>query len=114
MMKTGLAILLLTALIACGCAVPLHQINGDAATGNVVIKCVPDNAKVYLDGQYVGKASLFDGDKKPLKVTVGAHVVQFELDEYQVERRDIVTSEGGQELTIQMRLRPIAPEEDEK
>ena len=103
---------LLIVVLTCSCAVPLHKINGADPTRDVLIQCEPDNAKVFLDGVYVGRAKRFADAKHPLKVTVGVHVIEFELDEYQRELREVMTGRDQSTITLQMRLRPKPPEED--
>ena len=113
-MVRGLIILFFIAVLTAGCAVPLHQINGESPTADVIVQCEPENTKMFLDGVYIGKASQFDDAKHPLKVLIGAHVIQFELEDYQIERREILTDKDVQTIQIKMKLRPGSEEEEDK
>lgn len=61
-------------------------------TGNVIIKCVPGDTKVFLDGAYVGKAKKFSSEKTSMIVSVGAHVLIFEKKGYMNELREVLTN----------------------
>jgi len=89
----------------------LSQINENNETRDVVIKCVPDDAKVYLDQIYIGKARRFSTAKRPLKVTVGTHVLEFEAKGYQHELREVMTTNEVLEIKLDMKLRPVPEEE---
>lgn len=104
--------LLLSLAFCVSCGVPLHQINGADRTGDVVIHCAPADAKVYLDGNYVGKARQFAKPDSPLRVTVGVHVIEFEREDYQRELREVMTTTERTTLSLTMQLRPQPPEED--
>lgn len=108
----ALTVFLITVLLVTGCAVPLSKINGDNPTGDVIIKCTPDDAQVYLDNIYVGKARRFSSAKRPLKVTVGAHVLKFELEGYMLEVKEVMTMEEHQTIELEMKLRPEPKEEE--
>lgn len=95
------------------CAVPLSQVNGEGPTGDIIIRCDPDDAKVYLDGVYIGRANQFSNPKHPLKVSMGAHVLEFERKDYQLELREIMTRVDSTEVVVKMKLRP-KPSEEEK
>ena len=104
-------LVLITAGLAC--SVPLHKINGPEQTGEVVIRCDPDDAKVFVDGVYVGQAKRFDSPDRPLKVTLGVHIIELRRDEYQRELREVSAGHQRTELTVKMQLRPKPPEDDE-
>jgi hypothetical protein len=93
----------------------MDRLSLDRPTGDIVILCTPENAKVFLDGIYIGRAKKFSSDRHPLRAALGAHVLKFELEKYQLELREVVTSETQTILKVEMQLRPEAPEdEDEK
>ena len=99
-------------IVACSCAMPLDQINGDRQTSAVVLKVMPSDAKVYLDGYYIGHASKFDGTHGILRVTPGGHVLKFKAKDFQNEMRELLAREEAQTMTVKMLPTPKpAPEE---
>ncbi|MCL4233922.1 MAG: hypothetical protein KJ042_05345 [Deltaproteobacteria bacterium] len=93
--KSIAVVVSLVALTAC--AVPLDQLNGDRPTTDYVLKVSPDDAKVYLDGRFIGRARRF-------AVTAGGHVLRFEHDDFQNETREVVA--GRQPTVIDVRMLP--------
>ena len=110
MRKVAVVFLLFLSLTMFACAVPLKQINGDNPTGNVVITCEPDNAKVYLDGNYVGRAKGFADEVSALKIVIGVHVVELDLEGYQNELIEVQAKQAGEVIELKMNLRPQDPE----
>lgn len=100
--KSIAVVVSLVALTAC--AVPLDQLNGDRPTTDYVLKVSPDDAKVYLDGRFIGRARRFDGESGRLAVTAGGHVLRFEHDDFQNETREVVA--GRQPTVIDVRMLP--------
>lgn len=70
----------------------LYEKKREPITGNVVIKCVPEKTKIYLDGAYIGTSRKYRSEQTALKVPVGAHVLVFELKGYKNELREVLTS----------------------
>lgn len=97
--------------MATGCAVPLHRVNGEGPTAAVVINCTPPDAMVFLDGTYIGRAKRFSTMDRPLEISVGVHVVEFELEKYQRELKEVTATRGGEKIDLVMQLRPV-PKED--
>lgn len=106
-----ISLMVIMVFVISACAVPLSRINGDNETKDVIINCTPDNAKVFLDGVYIGKAKRFSTSKRPLKVIMGMHVLEFEEDGYQLELREIMTTPGVEVVKLKMKLRPVAVED---
>lgn len=100
-------LILLAALAAC--ATPLGKINGDAPTVSVPLKITPDNAKVFLDGVYVGRAAAFTAEKGGLPLTAGGHRLRLEADHYQAELVEVISQPDMATLEIRLLPRPEAP-----
>jgi hypothetical protein len=105
-MKAVLPIILVMLLLLTACAVPLSQINGDRTTGVVLLQVVPEDAKVYLDGIYIGRASRYDGTHGTLRIKLGGHVLRFISDEFENEMREVVARETPQTLVVKMLPKP--------
>ncbi|MCZ7585924.1 MAG: hypothetical protein M5R36_22795 [Deltaproteobacteria bacterium] len=105
-MRGLLGLLLVLSLTAC--AVPLDQINGARRTVPVTLSVEPSDAKVFLDGTYIGKADRFDGDPGTLDLTAGGHVLRFESDEFENERRELVAGDKPLRLDVKMLPKPRA------
>ena len=110
----GAVALLILIVAVAGCAVPLHRLNNEKSQGKVVLKIEPADTKVYLDNVYIGKARSFDDSAHPLVVDMGVHVLEFNRKGYMSELREVETVLGGQEITLEMRLHPVAPEGKKK
>ena len=100
--------LLFLSLLLASCAVPLDQLNAPRATTSVVLQVQPEDAKVSLDGVFIGRAKRFDGTKRSLEVTPGGHVLQFESDDFENELRQIVARDGPQTVVVEMIPKPKA------
>jgi len=64
----------------------------------------PDEARVYVDGRYVGTADDFDGIPRLLHVTPGRHRVTFRLPGY-APYTVVVRARPGRVIDIDRRLR---------
>lgn len=113
-MKLPLKWIWAAALVACGCAVPLAQLDQGEPTASFVLQVMPTDAKVFLDGRYVGSADRFDGDPGTLAVTVGGHVLRFEHENFQNETVEIVAGRQPTVLDIEMLPKPRPPEKTEE
>ena len=98
--------LLFLSLFLASCAVPLDQINAPRPTASVVLRVQPEDARVSLDGVFIGRARMFDGTKRSLEITPGGHVLQFEDDDFENEVREIVARDGPQTLVVKMIPKP--------
>jgi hypothetical protein len=111
MKKLILAIALVALLV--GCATPLVRINGGAATRSVVISVEPADAKVFLDGKYIGRAEKFSAAEGGLPLTAGAHRLRFEAEEFLNEMVVVSAGVTNEPVVIRMLPRPEAPEDKE-
>lgn len=68
----------------------------------------PEEAEVYLDGEYVGTADEFDGYPGFLQVAPGRHSLEFVLDGFFTYRVDLNVHPGAT-LRIPRSLRPSGP-----
>jgi hypothetical protein len=67
----------------------------------------PDEARVYVDGRYVGTADDFDGIPRLLHVTPGRHRVTFRLRGY-APYTVVVRARAGRVIDIDRRLRNLS------
>lgn len=65
----------------------------------------PEEAKVYLDGERLGEADLFDGFPDYLTVPTGHHVIEFRRTGFQTLRLEIEVK-GGHFYEVDRRLNP--------
>ncbi|MDP8222318.1 MAG: hypothetical protein P9L99_03080 [Candidatus Lernaella stagnicola] len=111
-MKRFFLILILVAFLG-GCATPLARINGNAPTKPVFLSVVPEDAKVFLDGMYVGRAKRFTEERGGLPLTAGAHRLRLEAEEFLNESIVLTAEQGTQKIEIRMLPRPVPPPESE-
>lgn len=70
-----------------------------ARVGGITVRTEPEGAEVRLDGKLVGKTP-FDG---PLRVTMGAHTIEAQIDGRLPQNRDL-NVDGGAEMQIDLKL----------
>ncbi len=74
-------------LISWGCGLPQETRRGIGNEGFLIIQAVPDDAEVYLDGQWVGHAGKYEKD--PLELTSGTHKIEIRKAGFISEVREI-------------------------
>jgi PEGA domain len=90
---------LLVAVLLTGCA------HGKAATGVLVMRLAPHDARVLIDGEYVGSAGQLSGHR--LRMHVGVHRVEVGAEGYYAARREAdITRDGNVELQVQLHAVP--------
>ncbi len=68
--------------------------------GSVRLKVKPRDAKVYVDGYFVGTIDSFDGTFQKLKLTAGHHRLEVKADGFESAEFDVLVT-PGQTLTYQ-------------
>jgi hypothetical protein len=63
-------------------------------SGGLSFSIAPDNAQVYVDGQYVGLVSSFSPTSQPLTLSAGRHHVEIRLVGYQTMTFDTEITPG--------------------
>jgi hypothetical protein len=63
--------------------------NGEGQ-GALKLKVKPRNAKVYVDGYFVGQVDQFDGMRKKLTLNAGSHKVEIKADGYETAEFDVL------------------------
>jgi hypothetical protein len=71
-----------------------------SAPGGISFEITPDNAEVFVDGNYMGAAGEFGPDAQPLDLTVGRHHVEIRASGYRTMTFD-ADVRGGQVLPYQ-------------
>jgi hypothetical protein len=66
------------------------NVYGSHDQGNLKLKVKPRNAKVYVDGYYVGLVDEFDGAMQKLKLNGGRHKVELRADGYETTEFDVL------------------------
>lgn len=85
---------------------PVYIAPGAPLYGGVALEISPYDADVYVDGNYAGKVSDFDGTMQPLTVIPGTHRIEVQAPGYAPLIFD-VTVEGGQVVPYRGDLRPF-------
>lgn len=67
----------------------------------------PEEAKVYLDGKYVGTADDYDGFPRYLSVTLGSHKIEFRMEGYETFSQDFYMN-PGQMINIDFKMIKLA------
>ncbi len=77
-------------------------------SGNLALRCEPEDAEVYLDGVLQGLCSDFTGSPKSLRVGVGLHHVEVKKQGFWPYTTYYEASGARARLTIQLRS-AVAP-----
>jgi len=85
---------------------PVYIAPGAPLYGGVALEISPYDADVYVDGNYAGKVSDFDGTVQPLTVVPGTHRIEVQAAGYAPLIFD-VTVQGGQVVPYRGDLRPF-------
>ncbi|QRK06281.1 PEGA domain-containing protein [Archangium violaceum] len=75
--------------------------------GNLLLRCEPSDAEVYLDGVVQGVCTDFDGGPNGLQVGVGLHRIDVKKDGYWPYTTYYEPGRARARLTI--KLRPVEP-----
>jgi hypothetical protein len=90
---------LLVAVLLAGCA------HGKAATGVLVMHLAPGDARVLIDGEYIGSAGELSGHR--LRMHVGVHRVEVGAEGYYAARREAsIEREGNVQLDVKLHAVP--------
>lgn len=76
--------------------------------GNLMLRCDPSDAEVFLDGVVQGVCTDFDGGAKGLQVGAGLHRIDVKKDGYWPYTTYYEPGSARARLTI--KLRPVEPE----
>ncbi len=104
MRKAGYLLLLI--LLTAACAVPLARINQGRDTGQIDLDVEPTNAKVFLDGVYVGQASSFTAAAGGMKVVLGRHLLRFEAEGFMPETVEVIGGEEQPPIKVRLLEKP--------
>jgi hypothetical protein len=85
---------------------PVYIAPGAPLYGGVALEISPYDADVYVDGNYAGKVSDFDGTVQPLTVVPGTHRIEVQAPGYAPLIFD-VTVQGGQVVPYRGDLQPF-------
>jgi hypothetical protein len=101
-------------LMFVGCSVVAHKtsIIAEDQTGALSFKVRPPDAKIYVDGEFVGLAKYFDGEHRRLKILPGTHIVALKRDGYKDITKQIYTSDTEEHFDYDMAIdsgNPTAP-----
>ncbi len=78
----------------------------DVGEGSIRLKVKPRDAKVYVDGFFVGMVDSFDGTFQKLNVGGGHHKVEVKADGYETAEFDVLVT-PEQTVTYQGELKRI-------
>jgi hypothetical protein len=79
-----------------------------AATGNLRLKVQPRDAKVYVDGYFVGVVDSFDGVFQKLAIEAGSHRVEIRADGFEPAQFEVMVT-PGETITYKGQLKPLTP-----
>lgn len=77
-------------------------------TGSLRLKVAPRDAKVYVDGYFVGVVDSFDGVFQKLAVEAGTHRVEIRADGFEPAQFEIIVT-PGETITYKGELKRITP-----
>ena len=100
-----IAIVLVLVALAVGfaaCTPPEAVVRSGSNDGLFKLVVQPSSAEVYVDGDFVGKASKYDGYPGYLQIASGTHRLEFRKDGYQTWQRDVYSSNSVQEIRVTM------------
>jgi hypothetical protein len=64
-----------TSLLLVACAYPTTSTTQGGTSSAIYFEAFPETAEVFVDGEFVGSVSQFDGSKQTLAVPTGTHAV---------------------------------------
>jgi hypothetical protein len=73
---------------------PVYITPSSTLYGGVALQITPDEAQVFVDGQYVGTVRDFDGVSGPLNLTAGRHHLELTAPDYEPLALDIDVAPG--------------------
>jgi hypothetical protein len=71
----------------------------------VIVKIMPSDAAVYLDGRYLGTANAVNARKRGISLKAGTHTLQVVRPDYQTEDLEF-TLEADERIELQIELKP--------
>jgi len=77
-----------------GPAAPVVVGPGSPYYGGVSLEITPNNAEVYVDGEYAGLVQDFDGTRQPLTLTAGTHHLEISADGFEPLVMDVNVNPG--------------------
>jgi hypothetical protein len=83
-----------------------YPYRGYGDTGSLRLKIKPREAKVYIDGYYVGVVDSFDGIFQKLGIDSGTHRVEIRADGYEPIQFEVLIT-PGETVTYKGELKPI-------
>lgn len=83
----------------------------NAREGNVLVRCRPADAEVWVDGVERGLASDFDGTRRLLSLAPGAHRLSFRHKGYAALEVPAVGPEAASRQTLDVSLTPLFAKE---
>jgi hypothetical protein len=69
-------------------------VNPGSSYGGISFQVTPYEADVYVDGNYAGHASDFDGSKQPMTLAAGQHHIEIVANGYQTSSFDVNVQAG--------------------
>lgn len=91
-------------LMFLGCTVVAQKtsIVTDDQMGALSFDVRPTDAKIFVDGEFVGLAKYFDGNKRRLKIQPGTHIIALKRDGYKDIIKQIYTSDTQEHFNYDM------------
>jgi hypothetical protein len=77
-------------------------------TGNLRLKVQPRDAKVYVDGYFVGVVDSFDGVFQKLAIEAGTHRIEIRADGFEPAQFEVMVT-PGETITYKGQLKPSTP-----
>ncbi len=102
MKNKALGFLTLAILFIGGCGLPQETRRGVGNEGFLIIQAIPEDAEIYINGDFVGKAEQFQ--KNPLELRSGTHRLEIRKAGYSSEFREIFVGNQSRH-TIKVNLK---------
>ena len=95
---------LLLLLFFAGCTVvpQTTSVITDDQMGALSFNVKPKDAKIYVDGEFVGLAKYFNGKKRRMKIQPGTHIIELKRDGYKNITKQIYTSDTQDHFSYDM------------
>jgi len=100
----GLLIVLSFSMVGCSVVPHSTSVVTDDQSGTLVFHVQPEDADIFVDGQYMGEAYQFNGKKRKIKLSNGEHVVELKKKGYKDVSRRFYISDSEEEFRVIMTL----------
>lgn len=95
-------IFLMVAFMGCSTVPNTTSIITDSQAGALSFDVKPRDAKVFVDGEFVGLSKYFDGEKRRINLAPGEHLIELRRDGYKTISRRVYMSDTQEHFNYDM------------